>query len=298
MPSSSQTPERPLPRRSRDGGARLLSSGQGLLLLLPMVAALFVFFLGPLVWLIQTSFLARGEFDLSAYQSLLHDPVVRVVATRTFLISVLVTVVTVLIGIPVAMLMASLKGRLGTMVTLIVVIPLWTSVLIRTYAWAVILRSNGVANTLLMKLGLISDPIQFMYTEFAVFIGMVHVLLPFAVLPAFTAFRAIPPELHKASLVLGAREFRTFLEITLPLARHGVISGGILTFMLAMGFFVTPALLGGPRSMTIATLIKMEVYDMADWQRAAAISVTLTVFSLIIAALFHRYMRVGADKGA
>ncbi len=164
----------------------------------------------------------------------------------------------------------------------------------RAYAWIVILQRNGLVNEALQALGLTSAPLRLLYTEGAVILATTHVLLPFMILSIFSVLRTIPPDLDRASANLGASAFATFRHVTLPLSLPGVYSGVLMVFILALGFYITPALLGGPETLLMATLIGQQTTETLDWGLAGALSVTLLVITLVLVAAFGRVLRLEA----
>ena len=169
--------------------------------------------------------------------------------------------------------MRTMAGPLGACcITACVLMPLWTSVLVRSYAWIVLLQRNGIVNNALLDLGVDHQPLRMLYTEGAVIIAMTHVLLPFMILPIYSALRSIPPDLDAAALNLGAGTGAAFFAVTLPLSLPGVFAGSLMIFMLALGFYVTPALVGGPRTLMIATLIGQQATELLNWPFAGALS--------------------------
>lgn len=191
--------------------------------------------------------------------------------------------------------MAQLRARSAFVVAACVFVPLWTSVLIRSYAWILLLQRNGPINSFLRDHGLIEGPLKLLYTHGAVVLGMTHVLMPFAILPIFATLKTLSPDYRRAAANLGANRLQTFLRITLPLSLPGVFAGGLLCFVLALGFYITPALLGGPGSMLMATLIGQQTTVLLDWPFAAALSTVLLAVTLVIVFLFRKALSL--NKG-
>ena len=184
----------------------------------------------------------------------------------------------------------SRAGRLGLALGLFaLLLPFWTSVLVRTYAWMVLLGRNGVMNRMLRDWGLIDAPVMLLYNTSGVLIGMVHVLLPYMVFPIYAALLRMDPDLGRAAEGLGAPAWRAFTRITLPLSLPGVSAGCALVFVLSLGFFITPALLGGGRVIMISMLIEQQVREFLDWPFAAALSAVLLAVTLAIYALVGRF---------
>jgi ABC-type spermidine/putrescine transport system permease subunit I len=169
---------------------------------------------------------------------------------------------------------------------------------VRTAAWAVLLQRNGLVNDGLQWIGITEEPVRLLYTQGAVVIAMTHVLMPFMILPIYGALRNIPPDYMRAAAVLGATRHRAFIEVMLPLAMPGVVSGFILVFLTALGFFVTPALLGSPQEMMIATLISQQIREVLDWPFAAALVGVLTAFVTLVAVVFAKAVKFDKLMGS
>lgn len=277
-------------------GGRSYSPAASLLLALPFLAMIALAFLLPLGMLLHES-LFVPHFNVANYEKVFDQAVYLRVMGRTLRISVLVTAITLLLAFPLAALMARTRGLLLAILLLAVLLPLWTSVLVRTYAWLVLLQRNGVLNDVLFGLGIISAPTQFLRTESAVVLAMSHVLLPFMVLPLYSALRAIPNEYVRAAQMLGAGSFSVFRHVMLPLSLPGISSGCLMTFLLAIGFFVTPALIGGPQQMMLATLVQQQVTELLNWPFAGALVGVLLVFVLALVLIFNKVVRLDRFVG-
>ena len=197
------------------------------------------------------------------------------VLTNTFWVAILSTAACLVIGYPFAYLMTVVPGRIAGLLVIAVLLPFWSSLLVRTFAWQVILRDTGIINRFLIDLGVISEPLTLIRTTAAVIIGMSHILLPFMVLPLWAVMRRIDPEYGRAAANLGASPMRAFFRVFVPLSMPGVLAGCLLVFVLALGFYITPALLGGLRDQMISQLIVQQVQQRLDWGFAAAMSVLL-----------------------
>lgn len=278
---------------SAAGDARRFSRLTSALLLAPFLILLAIAFLTPLGVLLRES-LFVPEPTLRHYAKVFDDPVYVRVLWRTIRISAIVTVMTLLLAYPLALVMTRSKGWVLALLVACVLLPLWTSVLVRTYAWTVILQRNGIVNQLLQELGWTSGPIRLLYTEGAVALAMAHVLLPFMVLPIWSALRNIPDDYPRAAAMLGASPLRIFAEVIWPLSRPGVASGCLMVFLLSMGFFVTPALIGGPQQMMVATLVSQQVRELLNWPFAGALVGCLLVVTLSLVLAFNRTL--GLDR--
>jgi len=266
-------------QRLRSGSVRELSPLAGLTLALPGIVLILLFFVLPVMMFLSRSF--EGG-TLEQYQKVAASPVFSAVLLRTLITAGVVTVASLLFGFPVAWLLARLRGWKLALLAFAVLVPLWTSILVRTYAWTVILQRRGLINSFLESLGIIDEPLKMLYTNGAVILAMTHVLMPFMILPLWNTLRQIPDDLGKASLVLGAGEIRTFVRITLPLAAPGIAAGCLFVFLISLGFFVTPQLVGSPRSMMVASLITQQVLQLLNWPFAAALSAIVVAAVLIL----------------
>ncbi|MGL9721547.1 ABC transporter permease [Symbiopectobacterium sp.] len=258
------------------------------LLLAPTLLALTIFLLIPLA-----KMLGYGLFDPGLtskhFARIVQEPVWLQVLWITLRTSLLVTLVTLLLGYPVAWVLCKLPARLASMAIVIIIIPHFTSVLVRTYAWMVLLGSDGFVNQALRALGLIDTPLKLMYTPLGVLIGMTYILLPYMVLALYSVMRGIDPQLLRVAYSLGASRFRAFWRISLPLSLPGVAAGSLLVFILSIGFFVTPALMGSPRDTMISMVIENQLEVYFNWGFASALSALLLLCTLL---LFWVYVRV------
>ena len=262
-------------------------------LLAPGVLIAVFAFLVPLARLIGMGFSSpSGPFV--AYAHLFGDDIYARVFANTFVIAVIVTVVTLVIAFPVAFALTRLSRTWRGIVFACVLLPLWISVLVRTFSWMLLLERNGPVNRFIVASGLADQPLALLFNHTAVLIGMVHVLLPYAVLPMYAALVRIDSNLLRASEGLGASGLTTFLRVLFPLSLRGVATAATFTFLLSLGFFVTPALLGGSSSLTLSMLIDGFVSDRLDWPLAAAASVVLLAAALVVVAIAGRYVSVGA----
>jgi putative spermidine/putrescine transport system permease protein len=224
-------------------------------------------------------------------------PVYGQVLMRSFRIATLVTVACFVLGYPLAYFLSRLKPRHVAMVMPIILVPFTISVLVRSYAWMAILGRQGLVNTFLIRLGVIHEPMEILYSDTGVLLGMVHILLPFFILPAYSVMARIDKDLLKAAAIMGAPPARAFLEVFLPLSLPGIIGGGLLVFIQALGFFVTPALLGGPQDTMISMLIELQISQLLNWGFAAALSTVLLVATVGGFMLLTRVVRVSVLWG-
>ena len=260
------------------------------LLVAPLLLFMLVFYVLPVLVMLLRS-VAEPGWTLAHYRALVVDTVFRNVFWTTLRTAIAVTAGCLLLGYPVALFLVR-PGRLSGVALLIVLLPFWTSILVRSYAWMVLLGRRGLLNEALLAVGIIDHPLRILNTSIAVHIAMIHILLPYMILPVANALRQIDPSLHRAALGLGATPFRVFRQVTLPLSMPGVAAGVLLVFVLSLGFYITPALVGGPRDMTVSMLIAQQV-DQLNWPYAACLSATLLVVTLAIMALFQLLFGIG-----
>ncbi len=254
----------------------------------PALIVLFVFFLYPVVRMLGYS-IEGGTFEW--YAKALGEGLYLQVFLNTFEIAFWVTAICLVLGYPLGFLLATTTPGWATLGFIFVLLPLWTSVLVRTYAWMVLLGRNGVFNRAMLEAGLISDPIPMLNNFSGVLIGMVHVLLPYMVLPIYGAVRRVDPSLVSAAEGLGASNARIFRRVYLPLTLPGIFAGAVIVFVLSLGFYITPALLGGGRVIMVAVMIEQQVHQTLNWPFAAALSASLLVVTLAIYALAQRFTR-------
>jgi putative spermidine/putrescine transport system permease protein len=214
----------------------------------------------------------------------------RTIFARTFTIAAAVTLITLTLGFPLAWLLANLSGPTAARLILLVLLPFWTSILVRTAAWTVILQRSGILNELLLGLHIISHPIDLMYTRTGLLIAMTHIQLPFTLLPIYSIMRTISPSQMRAAYSLGARPFAAFCRVYLPQVMPGVAAGCLLTFILCLGYFITPALIGGATDQLIANFISDYININLNWHMAAALSVILLALTLGLFTAFARLL--------
>jgi len=264
---------------------------QYLLLLLPALLALGVFFVYPLCGILLRSVYQNG-YTLESYRQVARTSVYLMVIALTFRTAAVVTLIALLLGYPLGYVLATVRSRLARVLVVIVVLPFLTSIIVRTYAWMVLLGSNGVVNQYLQALGLTHQPLRLLYNQAGVVVGMTYVLLPFMVLTLASVMRGIDPALVRAAHSLGASRWQAFRRVFLPLSAPGIAGGALLVFILSLGFFITPALMGGPSDVMIAMLIEREVEFTLNWSFASALAVILLVLSLVGFAAYYRLMRL------
>ncbi len=210
---------------------------------------------------------------------------------RTLWTSAMVTFFCLLIGLPYAMIAASTQGWARAILLAAVLLPLWTSLLVRTAAWMILLQDSGVINQILMGVGITSEPLVLIYNRFGVVVSMTHVLLPFMVLPIYSVLLTVPANLMSAAASLGAHPIRAFVRVLLPLSLRGIASGVLLVFMISIGYYITPALLGGASDQMVSSVIAFYATGSANWSMAAALGLILLVLTLVLYAIYNRLSR-------
>jgi len=269
-------------------------------LLFPAGFWLGVFFVVPLLFILVYSFGESGiyggitiTFHPSNYLRV-FDPLYLDILVRSVVIAALNTLFCLILGYPLAYLICFKARRWKTLLILLVMIPFWTNLLVRTYAWMVILGGNGVASHLLEFLGITRGPVDFLFTPQAVMMGMVYGYLPFMILPLYASLEKLDVRLKEAAQDLGANRWRTFWRVTFPLSIPGVLAGSILVFVPSVGEFVIPDLLGGSRTVLIGNLIQQQFLNARNWAFGSALAMTLS--ALMLAAIIAYIRKVGADK--
>ena len=257
-------------------------------LLLPTLLLLGVFFCIPVLLMFGVSLASRGlyggiEWTLNFENYLrLADPLYWNIYGRSLFLAGATTVVCLAVGFPLAYVMARSSPRMQNTLLLLVMIPFWTNFLVRTYAWIFLLRTEGFFNSVLMHLRILDAPLDLLYTNGAVFIGLVYGYLPFMILPLYVAIERISPSLEEAALDLYASGLSVFWHVVIPLARPGIVAGCILVFIPSVGAFITPHLLGGGQSMMLGTLIQHEFLVVRDWPFGSAISFVLMLLVVVV----------------
>ena len=261
-----------------------------ILLAAPLLIYMLVFYALPVL-----SMLLRSVNDpiwtLSHYAGLIDDTVFLKTFWITLHTSVIVTLGTLLLGYPVALGLARARAT-APLILIVILLPFWTSVLVRSYAWMVLLGRHGLINEALLATGLLERPLRILNTPLATQIAMIHILLPYMILPIASTLRQIDPSLVRAASGLGATPWKTFRQVILPLSMPGVAAGVLLVFVLALGFYITPAMVGGPRDITLSMLIAQQV-DQLNWAYAATLSAVLLATALAIIAAARRLPGVG-----
>lgn len=279
--------EQPLARQSATEKRVLLS------LATPAVVAIFVVIMIPVGWLFYLSFIGGdGQFTLENYQKMFKYKSYARAFTTTFQVSVLTTLICIALGYPLAYFLASLPSRYAGIFLLTVLLPFWTSLLVRTYAWLALLQKKGIVNELGLSIGLWNEPIKLVHNMTGTLIGMAHIMLPFLVLPLYSSMRKIDRDLMQAASNLGATPIQAFWQVYFPLSRSGMVAGSLIVFILCLGFYVTPAVLGGGRVIMVATQITAILENQFDWGAASALGVVLLVVTLLVLYIATRVFKL------
>jgi putative spermidine/putrescine transport system permease protein len=259
----------------------------------PALLFVAVFLLYPLALLVETSFHAKtGEWSIEQYARIATTPVYSLVLWKTAWVAGLVTLIDFMVGYPFAVALTRARGWWRLVLLGAILMPFWTNLLVRTYGWIVVLHPNGLLNTLLIGLGLSSEPIELVQNTTGVLIGMAQIMLPYMVLPIAAQIEKMDRRLLQAARSLGASGPRTFLHVYFPLTLPGVFAGGLVTLVLSLGFFVIPALLGGRRDVLIAQLIDFNLTKVLNWEFAAALGTILLVVTMGLFLAAQRWFRL------
>lgn len=268
-------------------------SGWGIL---PIIVWLGLFLVVPMLIVVVISFMSRDtlgnvvfSLNLEGYTRF-FEPLYLGIYWDTIVLSVGTTVLCLLLSYPLAYYIANASPRIRTWGLILITVPFWINFLIRTYAWVLLLRTQGVVNNVLIDLGLIAEPLQMLYTKGAVLLGMVYTFIPFMVLPIYVAIEQMDKKLLEAASDLGATPWKSFWHITLPQTRSGIMTGAVLVYVSTTGMFVVTDILGGAKSAMISNIIQSQFLGARNWPFGAALSVIFVITSLILIALFNRAM--------
>jgi len=262
----------------------------GFLLISPLLFVLLAAFVLPILFLLPTSFqeyqpgagLVAGTWTLENYTRIITDDYYLEVILRTLGLGVSITVISLLLGYPVAYLIVRGNPKWRLPLTLLVIFPLMLNLVVRSFGWIVLLTNRGVINNLLLDAGLIQKPLQLMFNMTGLLVGLTHIYLPFMVLMLVASLQNVPRDVEAAASVLGSSRFHVFRAITLPLTAPGIIAGSILVFVLTISALVTPRMLGGPTYQVMATLIYDEYMQLLDWPSGSALSFALALTTILI----------------
>ena len=266
----------------------------------PLLVYLAFFFLYPLITFLPTSIYFDQSFTFDKYVRAFTKTVYLRILRTTFEIAAFTTLISLVLGYPVAYLFTNATGKIKLVITAFIILPFWTSIIVRMYAWMSLLGYNGIFNRLLLDGGIISSPIPMMFNRFGVLVGMVHFMLPYMVLSIYSVMSGIPHDYMQAGANLGAPPLKRFIKIYLPLSMPGVGAGCLLVFIISLAFFITPALLGGLRDTMISQVIEQEMSQTFDWPFAAALSTILMFVTITLYVIYSKVMsfeRIYEGKG-
>jgi len=275
---------------------RVAERRQSLLVLaltLPAIIAVFLVIVIPVGWLFSLSFLdSNGALSLVNYEKMIaYKSYLRVFKT-TFNVSFLTTFLCIVIGYPLAYFLSQIPRKYVGLFMLTVLLPFWTSLLVRTYAWLVMLQRNGLINNFAIDLGIWDAPVKLAHNLNGTLIGMVHIMLPFLVLPLYAAMRRIDRHALQAAANLGATPVQAFWQIFVPLSLPGVVAGSLIVFVLCLGFYVTPAVLGGGKVILVSMQITAILEDQFNWGAASALGVVLLVSTFAVLLVASRFLKL------
>jgi ABC-type spermidine/putrescine transport system permease subunit I len=264
-------------------------------LALPALVAIMIVVFIPVFWLSSLSFVDRaGDLSWANYERIFQSQLYIKTFIVTLKISFAVVIICMLLGYPLCYWLSQLRPRTAGILMVFVLLPFWTSVLVRTYAWLVLLQRNGIINDTLLAIGFIDEPLQLAHNLTGSIIGMVHVMLPFLVLPLYASMRTIDTDLVRAAIGLGSTPRQAFWRIFFPMSLPGFFAGTVLVFVLSLGFYVTPALLGGGRVQMLAQRIESTITIYSNWGAASALGVVLLILALLMIWAANRAF--GLDK--
>ena len=264
----------------------------------PALLMVLVVLIIPVGWLFYVSFIgADGQFSLENYERMLRRKSYSRIFVTTFEISLLTTGLCILIGYPLAYFLSQLPPRLANIFLITVLVPFWTSLLVRTYAWLVLLQKKGLVNQWAISLGLWDEPIKIVHNMTGTLIGMVHIMLPFLILPVYNAMKAIDQDTLKAASNLGASPRKAFWTVFFPLSTPGLFAGSLMVFVLCLGFFVTPAVLGGGKVIMVSMKIVSNIELFVNWGAASALGVVLLVITIAILWVAARFVNMQTVAG-
>ena len=261
----------------------------------PALLVILLIVIIPVGWLFYLSFIGNeGQASLEHYRKMIEYKSYARVFITTFQVSILTTALCILIGYPLAYFLASLPPRIAGLFMLAVLLPFWTSLLVRTYAWLVLLQKNGILNDFAISAGIWDTPIKLVHNMTGTLIGMAHIMLPFLVLPLYGSMRKIQQDMMHAASNLGASPVQAFWKVYFPLSLSGMVAGSLIVFVLCLGFYVTPAVLGGGRVVMVATQITAILENQFNWGAASALGVVLLLATIMILYLAARFLKLDA----
>lgn len=273
------------------------------LLLGPALSWWAVLLVAPVALILAYSLFRRGTYGGVVYElnvdnfERLVDPIYLEVLWFSVRVSLEATAAALLIGYPAAWFIATRPKRWRTVLLVLVVLPFWTSLLIRTYAWMVLLNDQGLINEALTGIGIVDEPVKLLYNEFSIVLGLLYGYLPLMILPLYAAIERLSPELREAATDLGANPIRSFLTVTLPLTRSGVVAGCLFVFVPSLGNFIVPELLGGGRQSMVGNLIQVQFLEARDWPFGATVALAVIAMMVLVLWLQARALRRDREEG-
>ena len=274
---------------------RILKTDKHIALLVPALLLIVVAFTYPVFWLLLRSF-SDPSWGMQNYQVALGKGIYLKVLWNTVSIAGATTFFCLLLGYPVAYSMVHSSALIRKLLIYVVLIPFWTSILVRTFAWMVLLQRNGLVNDILLGIGILQEPLDLIFNRLGVLLGMVQILLPFMIFPLFSVMNKIDHSYMLAASNLGARPVMQFFRVYLPLSLPGIVTGSMLVFIVSLGYFITPALLGGRKDTMIAQLIHERISEFGDWGLPSALAVILLLGTGIVFSLVRTASKVGPES--
>ncbi|MEM6489662.1 MAG: ABC transporter permease [Pseudomonadota bacterium] len=264
----------------------------------PALLLVLVVLVVPVGWLFFVSFIgADGSFSLENYERMIARKSYMRIFITTFEVSILTTLICIALGYPFAYFLSQLPARAANLCLIAVLLPFWTSLLVRTYAWLVLLQKEGLVNQWAIGLGLLDEPLKFVHNMTGTLIGMVHIMLPFLILPVYSSMKAINADYLKAASNLGAGPVRAFWTVFFPLSLPGLFAGSLIVFVLCLGFFVTPAVLGGGKVIMVSMKIASNIELFVNWGAASALGVVLLIATVAILWVAARFVKLDQLAG-
>jgi len=273
-------------------GRKWAMRGNALGYMAPALILILVFFVAPVVALLLRS-VTEPHLGLQNYAELLGTTTYLRIFMNTFLVAGVVTAISMLIGYPVAWALAVMPQTWSRLVFAVIILSMWTNLLARTYAWMVLLQRTGVINKTLLALGLIDKPLALVNNLVGVTIGMTYIMLPFVILPLVGVIRSIDPATLRAAALCGANSWQCFTRVLLPLSLPGIVSGALMVFVMSLGYYVTPALLGGAANMMLAEMVAQFVQSLVNWGMGGAAAFVLLIVTLILYGVQLRFFGAG-----
>lgn len=260
---------------------------------LPAILLILVILLIPVGWLFYVSFIgADGQFSMENYERMIKRKSYARIFRTTFEVSLLTTGLCILIGYPLAYFMSQLPNKIANLCLITVLLPFWTSLLVRTYAWLVLLQKRGLINDWGISLGLWDEPLKMVHNMSGTLIGMVHIMLPFLILPVYGAMKSMDRDFLKAASNLGASPVKAFWTVFFPLSAPGLFAGSLIVFVLCLGFYVTPAVLGGGKVIMVSMKIASNIELFVNWGAASSMGVVLLILTVAVLWFASRFLKL------